>query len=40
MFGIRIPKIVDEALKLDQENGNTLWYDSIQKEMKNVNVTF
>jgi hypothetical protein len=35
-FGIRIPKTVEEALAIDKENGNTLWYDAIQKEMKNV----
>ena len=40
MFGIRVPKTVDEALQLDEENGNTFWYDAIQKEMKNVRVAF
>lgn len=40
MFGICVPKDVDEALRLDKENGNTLWYDSIQKEMKNVCIAF
>ena len=40
MLGIRVPKSVDEALKLDEENGNTLWYDAIQKEMTNVRVAF
>lgn len=39
-FGIRVPKSVDEALQLDKENGNTLWYDAIQKEMKNVRIAF
>ena len=39
-FGIRVPKSVDEALQIDRENGNTLWYDAIQKEMKNVRVAF
>ncbi len=24
---------VEEALKLDEENGNHLWYDAIKKEM-------
>ncbi len=31
---------VQEALKLDEENGNTLCYDAIQKELKNVQVAF
>ena len=40
VFGIRVPRSVEEALKLDEENGNTLWYDAIQKEMKNVRIAF
>ena len=30
-LGIRVPKSVDEALVIDRENGNTLWYTAIQK---------
>ena len=37
---IRIPKYVDEALAIYKENGNTLWYTSIQKEMKKICVAF
>ncbi len=39
-FGIRIPKDVEEAIKIDEENGNTLWQDAIAKEMGNVRVAF
>ena len=39
-FDIRVPKSVDESLSIDKENRNTLWYTSIQKEMKNVCVDF
>ena len=39
-FGIKVPKTVDEARKLDAENGNTLWWDAIMKEMKNVRPAF
>jgi hypothetical protein len=39
-YGIRLPKSVQEALQLDQENGNTLWHNAIQKELKNVQVAF
>ena len=39
-FGIRFTKSVDEALAIDKENGNTLWYTTIQKEMKNFRVAF
>ena len=35
-FGIRIPKSVEEARKIDEQNGDTLWWDTICKEMKNV----
>lgn len=39
-FGIRLPHSPEEALHLDRENGNTLWFDSIMKEMTNVTVAF
>ena len=39
-FGIRIPKSVEEARMIDNENGNTLWWEAIVKEMKNVMVAF
>ena len=39
-FGIRIPKTVLEAQKLDDLNGNTLWWEAICKEMKNVLIAF
>ena len=39
-FGIRVPKSIGKALSIDKENENTLWYTAIQKEMKNVRVTF
>jgi len=39
-YGIRLPKSVQEALKIDEENGNTLWNDAMQKELKNVKVAF
>ena len=39
-FGIRIPKLVEEAKKIDKQNGDTLWWDAICKEMKNIRPTF
>ncbi len=39
-FGIWLPKTVEEAIALDTENGNTFWYDAIQKEIKNVLCAF
>ena len=40
MFGVEIPNTVKEALELDKKNGNNLWRDAIEKEMKNVKVAF
>jgi Reverse transcriptase (RNA-dependent DNA polymerase) len=37
-YGIRIPKTVKEAIMLDKENGDTLWMDSIRKEMSAMRV--
>jgi hypothetical protein len=39
-YGVRIPKSIKEALKIDAENGNTLWWDAIVQEMGNVRVAF
>ena len=39
-FGITIPTTVDEALKLDRDNGNDLWKRAIDKVLKNVKVAF
>ena len=39
-FGIEVPGTVEEALRLDEINGNTLWRDAINKEMKNSKVAF
>ena len=39
-FGIRIPKSVEEARKTDEQNGDTLWWDALCKEMKNVRPAF
>ena len=39
-YGIEIPKTVERAMELDKENGNTLWRDSLRKEMKAVAKAF
>ena len=31
-----MPKTVEESIIIDKENGYTLWWDAIMKEMKNV----
>ena len=33
-YGIRFPRNVNEALRFDKENGNTLWRDAILKELE------
>ena len=33
-YGVLVPNTVKEAYMLDKEAGNTLWRDSISKEMK------
>ena len=39
-YGVRLPKATAEALRIDQKNGDTLWWDAICKEMANVRVTY
>ena len=39
-YGIRLANTVKEEIYIDKENGNTLWWDTIMKEMKNVRPTF
>ena len=39
-FGIKIPKSIAQAKKFDEENGNTLWWDAIVMEMKNIRIAF
>ena len=35
-YGIKVPEMAAEAHRLDQENGNTFWTDTIAKKMNNV----
>ncbi len=39
-FGIEIPKSVNEAYKFDRETGTTHWTRAIEKEIKNVRISF
>jgi hypothetical protein len=39
-FGIRLPKTVEEALRIDRENGNDFWEKALKKEMTNVRVSY
>ena len=33
-FGVRVPRNCKEAVRLDFENGNTLWQDAVALELK------
>ena len=35
-YGIRVPNTFKEAILIEKENGDTLWWDAIMMEMKNV----
>ena len=39
-YGIRVPCNVAEAKRYDDEYQNTLWWDAICKEMKNIRIYF
>jgi hypothetical protein len=39
-FGIQVTNTWGEAVKLYEENGNTLWQDAIRKYMNNVRIAF
>jgi hypothetical protein len=39
-FGIKVPTSVAHALEIDKRNGNTLWANTIAKEMKDVCIAF
>jgi hypothetical protein len=40
MYGIELPKTVQQALVIDSQTGTTFWREAIDKEMKNVLVAF
>ena len=35
-FSIEVPKNYKDALRLDQQNGNTLWQDTIKTELDQI----
>ena len=39
-FGIEVPKTYDDCIRLDRQNGNTLWQDAIRDVMPKVKVAF
>ena len=39
-FGIKVPKTFNDCVRIDKENGNTLWQDALRKEMRKVHIAF
>ena len=39
-YGVEIPMSLKHAYELDRENGNSLWRDSLGKEMLNIGIAF
>ena len=39
-YGIEVPKTFDDCVRIDQENGNTLWQDAVRQEMAKVRIAF
>ena len=39
-YGVEVPKTVAEAYALDRKNGNNLWREAIEKEMRNNRIAF
>ena len=37
---MHIPKMYEEALKIEKQNGNRLWQDAIDKDIENVQIPF
>ena len=35
-YGIRVPSTIEEAIVIDEKNGNTLWQDSIDLDMNTI----
>ncbi len=39
-YGFEVPKDYDDCVRIDRENGDTLWQDGVRKEMKTVRPAF
>ena len=39
-YGVEVPRSIRHAFDIDERNGNTLWRDSVNKEMGNLKVAF
>jgi len=39
-YGVEFPTSIEHAIKIDKQNGNTMWQDAVKKEMYNVSIAF
>ena len=39
-YGIKVSETAEKSHRLDRENGNNVWTDTIAQEMKNVSIAF
>ena len=39
-YGIRIPRNINEAIRIDKDNDNTYWMDAVRMEMTNNRIAF
>ena len=39
-YGVRLPKSVEEALRIDAETGTTFWSNAVKKEMSKAQVAY
>ena len=39
-FGIRLPNTINQDIELENKKGNTLWWDNLMKEIKNMRPVF
>ncbi len=38
--GVDVPTSIEHAIRIDRQNGNTMWQDAVKKEMYNVSIAF
>ena len=39
-YGIEVPTSINDALRIDKENGNMFWTNAVNLEMSNVGISF
>ena len=39
-YGLEIPNSVEDTIQTDKKNGNTIWQDALNKQMKSIDIAF